>query len=558
MQRLLTSGDADTAQRTYKRLLTETAGVTRKSRTGAGAGLVLSVAAPDGTTATEPTAVAQVLAQHFAAVTDTAASAVSDKTPPPLPYPSPALALVPGAQQRLSAGIEVAELTAALRAMANGRAVGDDGVCAELLKVAAPQLRDALCALFNRVFDAGVWPSAWASGNIVPLRKAGGKSQCANDYRPICLMSVMGKLMESVLHARLSGYLERTHALHDAQYGFRPERSTVDAAFVLAEVIAAVRERARRTAVAHTDDAHPQLPPPTASGYADVCCCALAFLDASKAYDVAWRSAIISQLKSMGVCGKMLVLLTDMLSAGKVTRTVINGTARSERFVVDAGVPQGGVLSPVLYNIFIDSLVRELNREEHGFGITIAGVRVASLHFADDIVLCAKTPEELQRMLRVCSEHARTWHFSWNPTKSKIVVVGYADARKRFTQTITGTGAGACPATLLDAAGVEQALEVVTLMAIWGLRSTSTRRPAVRIGGRLTAGHSAGQRATLRRRSSPSRTATARCRSATPSRRMARTHDRARSTLRSCGLRPSPALSASTSTRCSTSSSRSC
>ena len=221
--------------------------------------------------------------------------------------------------------------------------------------------------------------------------------------------------------------------------------------------------------MAHTDDAHPQLPPPTASGYADVCCCALAFLDASKAYDVAWRSAIISQLKSMGVCGKMLVLLTDMLSAGKVTRTVINGTARSERFVVDAGVPQGGVLSPVLYNIFIDSLVRELNREEHGFGITIAGVRVASLHFADDIVLCAKTPEELQRMLRVCSEHARTWHFSWNPTKSKIVVVGYADARKRFTQTITGTGAGACPATLLDAAGVEQALEVVNTYRYLGV-----------------------------------------------------------------------------------------
>ena len=134
--------------------------------------------------------------------------------------------------------ITAMEVFAAIRKLKMGKAPGEDGVLTDILKTAADAVNnsklrgpnsvvEALVLMFNFVFEKGVWPDRWGTGIIFPLHKHDSRLDPSN-YRPITLLSVVGKLFGVVVNARLSAFSEATDSLSDEQGGFRSKRGTPD------------------------------------------------------------------------------------------------------------------------------------------------------------------------------------------------------------------------------------------------------------------------------------------------------------------------------------------
>jgi hypothetical protein len=126
------------------------------------------------------------------------------------------------------------EVWAAIRKLRRGKAPGEDGILTDILKTAADAVGNgklragnsvitALTLLFNYVFEREVWPERWGTGVIFPIHKHDSRLDPSN-YRPITLLSVVGKLFGSLVNARLSAFSERVGSLSDEQGGFRAHR----------------------------------------------------------------------------------------------------------------------------------------------------------------------------------------------------------------------------------------------------------------------------------------------------------------------------------------------
>lgn len=307
------------------------------------------------------------------------------------------------------------EVFKAIRKLKIGKAAGEDGVLTDILKSAADAVNtnklkpgnsvvDALVLLFNYVFDNEVWPDRWGSGIIFPLHKHGSRLDPSN-YRPITLMSVVGKLFGSVINDRLSNFSELTNSVSDEQGGFRPRRGTPDQIFILRELLASRKERGLPTYVT--------------------------FIDARKAYDTVWREDAYVRIHEAGVQGKVWRQVQAM--HGGLSRRLRHPLGVTDWFNVERGVAQGAVESPWIYSQFIEGLARALKAE--GLGVLFAGRRIPLLMYADDIVLLAASQPELARMNAVVSRFAQQHRFQFNGSKSGVMSFNTsAPARKRAEQ----------------------------------------------------------------------------------------------------------------------------
>jgi len=310
-------------------------------------------------------------------------------------------------QHHLDKPISEVEVFAAIRKLKCGKAPGVDGVTTTILKMAADAVGtstlkpdnpvvEALVLLFNYVFEHEVWPERWATGIIFPLYKQDSRLLPGN-YRPITLLSVVGKLFGSVVESRLSAWGENNLALADEQGGFRRSRGTADLIFQLREVILARKSRGQ--------------------------CTLATFIDARKAYDTVWREGNFVRLWDMGVRGKLWRQLQAMSADPKSKVRLPFG--ETEYFRITRGVAQGAVESPFLYACFINALADELKQK--GLGIIIAGRRIPLLMYADDVVFMASTVSELREMNRCVTEFARRNRYQLNGDKSAVMAFN-ADA----------------------------------------------------------------------------------------------------------------------------------
>ena len=305
-------------------------------------------------------------------------------------------------QRVLDDPITAMEVFAAIRKLKIGKAPGEDGILTDILKTAADAVNngklrkgntvvDALVLMFNFVFDNEVWPERWGTGIIFPLHKHDSRLDPSN-YRPITLLSVVGKLFGVVVNARLSAFSEATGTLSDEQGGFRPGRGTPDQVFLLREVLASRKERGMHTFAT--------------------------YIDARKAYDTVWREDAYVRIYESGVRGKLWRQLQAMHSG--LTRRVMHPLGMTDWFKVERGVAQGAVESPWVYANFIDGLAKAL--KARGLGVPIAGRKVALLMYADDIVMLASTQRELELMNKVASRFAQQHRFQFNGEKSGVMV----------------------------------------------------------------------------------------------------------------------------------------
>jgi hypothetical protein len=225
------------------------------------------------------------------------------------------------------------------------------------------------------------------------LFKGGDPFDCG-DYRGITLLSVVYKLLSSILNSRLSTFCEKEGKLAEEQGGFRPGRGCADQAFNLYSIVGDRLREGRSTF--------------------------LCFIDIKKAYDRVWRDGLWARLADIGVKGKMWRIIRMMYSS--TSSSVFVGGKDSEFFDFDLGVRQGDVSSPLLFSIFFNGLIEFL--KEKDYGVQVVWKLVCGLWYADDIVLFAEYPEELREMMACVDQYCHQWRTTANARKSGVMVVG--------------------------------------------------------------------------------------------------------------------------------------
>ena len=288
--------------------------------------------------------------------------------------------------------ITVKQVRRIIKNLDSSKSSGPDGIPVTVLKECAPELAPIFTKLFRRCLRKGEFPSCWKTASVVPVPKKSNDTSQASNYRPISLLPVIGKVFESVINVHLLKYLELQNLLSDKQFGFRTSRSTGDLLAYVTEYVSRILDNQGETrSVA---------------------------LDISKAFDKVWHRGLLHKLSSYGVKDQLLQLLTSFLQNRQIC-VVLDGQKSSIRNI-NAGVPQGSILGPTLFLVYIndlpDSIVSKL------------------VMYADDTTLFnsaekAKCPiqrqqlcETLNKDLQTIQEWGSQWLVSFNASKTKSIL----------------------------------------------------------------------------------------------------------------------------------------
>ena len=266
-----------------------------------------------------------------------------------------------------------------------GKAAGPDKLKPLLLRELREEIAPIIQIIFDRSLKTGKLPADWMKANVMPVFKKGDKSLAAN-YRPISLTCILCKVLEHILASNIVKHLDGQGILYDLQHGFREKRSCET------QLIMLIEDLARNASVGKQTD--------------------IILLDFSKAFDKVNHSKLLWKLHQYGIRGHVLNWVRAFLGS-RSQRVVIEGE-ESESIPVTSGVPQGSVLGPILFLIYINDLPDEVCSQ----------VRL----FADDTALYLTMESEdsgptLQSDLDILSMCETRWDMEFNPSKCQVVHV---------------------------------------------------------------------------------------------------------------------------------------
>ena len=217
---------------------------------------------------------------------------------------------------------------------------GPDGIHPRLMKECAQVLVSPLCQVLRKSLDEGLLPEEWKVSRVVPIFKGGSKAVALN-YRPVSLTSTPCKIMERLLVDHIVDYLEGNSLLEHGQFGFRQGRGVEDQLLLMyGEVVERV----------------------DAGGTVEV-----VYLDLSKAFDVVNHQLLLTKLNELGFSRKVLGWIEVFLVGRKMCVSV--GMGNSQPRPVLSGVPQGSVLGPLLFLVYVNNLTERLTSKWYAFVI---------------------------------------------------------------------------------------------------------------------------------------------------------------------------------------------
>ena len=298
----------------------------------------------------------------------------------------------------LNKNITIVEIKKAIKS--TGKSVDDNNFHPIMFKHLGVKALNILQHLFNLCLSQHIW--VWESADVIFLRKPGKDSYSKpGSYRPICLTSYIGKLLESIMANRIEILMIALNKIDPDQEGFSKGRNTI-------------RYLNRLDLGIKVDQ----------ENHLTVLCL---FVDFEKAFDSVWKKGLIMKLHNIGVRGNILHLINNFLTTRKV-KLNINGTQGNLRQSADYGLPQGSVLSPILFKIFVSDFVNELNDRED----------IVIYKFADDgtIKIASKdSPTCLATMNYVLKTlHAWTvkWRMKINCDRNKTEVICFNTAEENM------------------------------------------------------------------------------------------------------------------------------
>ena len=267
------------------------------------------------------------------------------------------------------------------------KSYGPDGISPKFIKMAGQTIVRPLTKLFNMSLSQGIFPSNWKKANVLPLHKKSSK-QLADNYRPVSLLCIMGKLFERIVFKHVYNHFLDNNLISQWQSGFIPGSSTVTQLLELFEQFSSATDQSKDTRIV--------------------------FLDISKAFDKVWHKGLLFKLQRFGIHGCLLKWFANYLS-NRMQRVVINGQF-SDWKTIFAGVPQGSVLGPLLFLVYINDITSV---------VKYCNVRL----FADDTCLFVSTKDHIEAAwyinedLKHIEEWARQWIVKFSPTKTESMVL---------------------------------------------------------------------------------------------------------------------------------------
>ena len=236
-----------------------------------------------------------------------------------------------------------------------------------------------------------LFPKTWCEGLISPIFKSGTLTDPGN-YRGICVSSCLGKFFCLILNQRLTDFVAENKILHPSEIGFLKENRTSDHIFTL------------RTLIDKYVHKH------NSKIYA-------CFVDFRKAFDSVWHEGLFYRLLSYGINGKMFQLIKNLYS--KSTCTVKIDNNKTSAFSYLRGVRQACILSPLLFNLFLNELPRSINYKETDPIILPNSEKLNTLLYADDLIIFSRSKIGLQNCLNNLDSFCSTWLLEVNLKKQK-------------------------------------------------------------------------------------------------------------------------------------------
>ena len=298
---------------------------------------------------------------------------------------------LPNSQRRIDINLSSIVITEqdvkdSLSTLKINKSSGPDFVSPRLLKEGASIIVKPLTKIFNKSLQSAHFPKPWKYANVTPIHKKEDKSLPSN-YRPVSLLSQIGKSMEKCIHKHMFNYVNLHQLLTPLQSGFIPKDSTTNQLIHLYHTFCEAVDDGKEVSVV--------------------------FCDISKAFDRVWHKGFLHKLENIGCTGKLLEWFKSYLCERK-QRVVLKGQA-SNWTDVEAGVPQGSVLGPLLFLIFINDIVKDIN----------SSIRL----FADDTSLykIVENPNaaalSLNTDLDKIYQWADVWLVEFNPLKTFTMTI---------------------------------------------------------------------------------------------------------------------------------------
>ena len=283
------------------------------------------------------------------------------------------------------------------------KSCGPDGIHPHVLQRSASAMCKPLQIIFQMSLDKGECPADWKIANVTPIHKKGDRTDPSN-YRPVSLTSQVCKVLESLVRTRVIEHLDRNNLINEAQHGFREGRSCLTNLLETLEAWTQIIEEGDGIDVA--------------------------YLDFRKAFDLISHNHLIFKMSKYGINGPILDWVKDFLR-DRSQRVLIRGTASTSQGVT-SGVPQGSVLGPVLFLIFINDLPLKV-------------LSPLSL-FADDSKIFTRIVDKenevkiyensgkdiLQQDLCSVLEWAKKWKMEFNVEKCKILHIGNNNPKHKY------------------------------------------------------------------------------------------------------------------------------
>lgn len=224
--------------------------------------------------------------------------------------------------------ITIDELVEAAGTLRPFKAPGNDGIMNIMLKNLPPTGMEFLCNVFNACIRFNYWPQTFKEARVIPIPKAGKDANKSENYRPISLLNTIGKLFEKIIYQRLIRFVEYNDILNEEQFGFRRQHST---SHQILRVSQHIRNKWRQR---------------KSTG--------MVLFDIEKAFDSVWHDGLVFKVNKMDF-PKYLCAMIREFRPNRTFRVFVNdGKSLAKR--IPAGLPQGSILSPSLYSIFLSDL----------------------------------------------------------------------------------------------------------------------------------------------------------------------------------------------------------